>query len=156
MRRTDTLRGALHARSRLLALIMFVAILAACGQGSSGAAPADLDASLGRGVVDSEAADEAGAGGEEAASGGGPQAPEPNALPAEQRIIKTGEIAIEVDRVATALARVRALAVELGGYVGDSQAGTLDQSATVTLRIPANRFGDALIALRAGRYVADR
>lgn len=148
MRPTDTPLRAFQSRSRLLAVIALVAILAACGQGGAGGGAADLDSGFGRGVVDGEAVDEAGAGGEEVGAGGGPEAPEPNALPAEQRIIKTGEIAIEVERVATALARVRALAIELGGYVGDSQAGTLDQSATVTLRIPASRFGDALIELR--------
>lgn len=153
MRRTDTPRRAFRARPRLLALIAFVAILAACGQGSAGAAPEDFDRDLGRSVFEGDALDEAAdTGGEATADGGpevgGPEAGVPNALPAQQRIIKTGEIAIEVERVATALARVRALAVELGGYVGDSHAGTLDQSATLTLRIPASRFGDALIALR--------
>lgn len=150
MRRTDTPRRAIRVRPRLLALIAFVAILAACAQGGAGGAdgaPAAFDADLGRTVVEGEALDEAAARDGEVNSGGGPEVSVPNALPAEQRIIKTGEIAIEVERVATAVARVRALAVELGGYVGDSQAGTLDQSATLTLRIPANRFADALIEL---------
>ena len=39
------------------------------------------------------------------------------------------------------------MAVTLGGYVGGAQAGTLDQSATLTLRIPAARFDDALSRL---------
>ena len=153
MRQNDTPRRVFRVAPRLMALIAFVAILAACGQASSGAAPGDVDSDLGRTVFDGEAPDEAAeAGGDATAErgrdAGGPEAGVPNALPAEQRIIKTGEIAIEVERVATALARVRALATELGGYVGDSQAGTLDQSATLALRIPAGRFGDALIALR--------
>lgn len=63
---------------------------------------------------------------------------------ADQKIIKTGEISIEVPDVTKALARVRALALQLGGYVGGSQAGTRDEPATLTLRIPANRFDDAL------------
>lgn len=66
---------------------------------------------------------------------------------ADQRIIKTGEISIEVPDVVTALARVRAMAVQLGGYVGGSQAGTRDQAATLTLRIPADKFDDAIAAL---------
>ena len=65
----------------------------------------------------------------------------------ERQIVKTGEVTLEVDNVANALGRVRAMAVELGGYVGGAQAGTLDQSATVTLRIPAPRFDDALTRL---------
>ena len=42
--------------------------------------------------------------------------------------------------VGESLGRVRALAVELGGYVGGSQAGTLEDSATLTLRVPAAGF----------------
>jgi predicted small secreted protein len=66
---------------------------------------------------------------------------------ADQKIIKTGEITIEVPDVAAALGRVRAMAVEFGGYVGGSQSGTRDESATLTLRIPADRFEDALSRL---------
>jgi hypothetical protein len=82
-----------------------------------------------------------GAGGEEDG-----EAP-PLAAPIEQRIIKTGEISLEVDNVGEALGRVRSMAVELGGYVGGSQAGTLDDQATITLRIPAAGFEDALAQL---------
>jgi len=49
--------------------------------------------------------------------------------------------------VTGALVRVRAMAVALGGYVGGSQAGTKDQAATLTLRIPADRFEEALSRL---------
>jgi hypothetical protein len=66
---------------------------------------------------------------------------------AARRIVKTGEITIEVPNVAIALARVRTLALKLGGYVGGSQAGTLDQSATLTLRIPAAKFDEAIARL---------
>ena len=66
---------------------------------------------------------------------------------ADQKIIKTGDISIEVPDVMKALARVRAMALQLGGYVGGSQAGTRDQPATLTLRIPADRFDDALARL---------
>jgi len=66
---------------------------------------------------------------------------------ADQKIVKTGEISVEVPDVTAALVRVRAMAVELGGYVGGSQAGTKDQSATLTLRIPADRFEEALSRL---------
>lgn len=70
------------------------------------------------------------------------------AAPAEQRIIKTGELSIEVDDVASALTSVRTLAEQVGGYVGGSQAGTVEESATLTLRVPAARFEEALVRLR--------
>ncbi len=66
---------------------------------------------------------------------------------AARRIVKTGDITIEVPNVASALARVRTMAVQLGGYVGGSQAGTLDDRATLTLRIPADKFDDAIARL---------
>jgi hypothetical protein len=64
--------------------------------------------------------------------------------PIDRSIVKTGEITVEVPNVASALGQVRAMAVDLGGYVGGSQAGTLDERATLTLRIPSHRFDDAL------------
>jgi hypothetical protein len=66
---------------------------------------------------------------------------------ADQKIIKTGEITVEVPDVVVALGRVRAMAIDLGGYVGGSQSGTRDEAATLTLRIPADRFEDALSRL---------
>jgi Domain of unknown function (DUF4349) len=65
----------------------------------------------------------------------------------QRQIVKTGEVTIEVSNVSTAVGKVRALAVSLGGYVGDSQSGSGTAAATLTLRIPADRFDDALVAL---------
>src|SRR5207247_303832 len=56
-------------------------------------------------------------------------------------------VTIEVTSVPTSVGKVRALAVSLGGYVGDSQSGTGTQAATLTLRIPADKFDDALAEL---------
>lgn len=86
--------------------------------------------------------------GEDAAGGGTGDGDQPASL-ADRRIIKTGEMTVEVQQVAAAVGRVRALALALGGYVGSSQSGTLGESATLTLRIPADRFEDALARLRA-------
>lgn len=79
------------------------------------------------------------------------------AAPIEQRIIKTGEISLEVTGVPETVARVRALALELGGYVGGSQAGTRDESATLILRLPAPRFDEALARLHQldGEVIAE-
>jgi hypothetical protein len=66
---------------------------------------------------------------------------------AQRQIVKTGEVTVEVTNVPTAVGRVRALALSLGGYVGDSQSGSGTAAATLTLRIPADRFDDALAAL---------
>ena len=89
--------------------------------------------------------------------GGGPPAEEGLAAPIEQRIIKTGEVSVEVTDVGAAVGHVRTLALEVGGYVGGSQAGSSDESATLTLRVPAAAFDEALEGLRAleGEVVAE-
>ena len=80
--------------------------------------------------------------------GNGAEPPSGNFAPIEQRIIKTGEVGLEVDDVAVVVAQVRAMAVELGGYVGGSQAGTRDEPAHVSLRVPAERFDELLSRLQ--------
>jgi len=76
---------------------------------------------------------------------------------ADRRIVKTGEITLEVPTVSSAVGVVRALALDLGGYVGGSSAAEADASATLTLRIPADRFDEALDRLRAleGTVIAE-
>lgn len=122
-----------------LALVL-AATLAACGSQAAGDAAIPEGREGGEVPAASAAAQQPGQG----LSGG--EAP-PLAAPIEQRIVKTGEVTLEVDNVGEALGRVRAMAVELGGYVGGSQAGTLDDRATLTIRIPAATFEDALARL---------
>jgi hypothetical protein len=128
----------------LAVLVAIGAILAACASGGGGA----LDAA----AAPSAAADARLGALEQQKSGPAPGAATTDAtnqyaVSVEQRIVKTGEVTLEVSSVADASGRVRAMVVTLGGYVGGAQAGTLDESATLTLRIPAARFDDALSRL---------
>ena len=140
-----------------LAFLLLIVIVVACSSqagiqaavpGASAAAADREEAGLGAGE-DPAASD--------ATTGGGPTSGEGNAAPIEQRIIKTGEVSVEVADVQAAVGRVRAFVLELGGYVGGSQAGSSDQGATLTLRIPAARFDEALAQLRDldGEVVAE-
>ncbi|HEX5040980.1 MAG TPA: DUF4349 domain-containing protein [Candidatus Limnocylindria bacterium] len=125
------------------ALVILALLLAACGSGGAqtgASAPAAASDGGDQGRVP------AASGGAGQESGGGEQ-PAGDFAPVEQRIIKTGEVGLEVDNVAGILAQVRVLAVELGGYIGGSQAGTLDESASITLRVPAARFDELLTRL---------
>ncbi len=126
--------------------VILMVALAACGATGSGDA-AIGDELLGGAPVPAASAaaageDEGGAPVEDREDG----AP-PLAAPIEQRIVKAGEITLEVAQVGEAIGRVRALTTELDGYVGGSQAGTLDDRATLTIRIPAARFDEALAVL---------
>jgi len=129
--------------SAAIALLLLTLVLVACGSSAGPAAqPAGGDDV---GLPAASAAAEEAEGGSGASAG--PEAPAGDPAPIEQRIIKTGEVGVEVDNVAVMLARVRAMADELGGYVGGSQAGTLEESATITVRIPAARFDEMLSRL---------
>jgi hypothetical protein len=132
-------RRALHAA---LAALVLLFLLAACSSGG---------ASTGLPLAADQPGDARDAAAVPAAAGAGTNSesapPDAAEASAERKIVKTGEITLRVPNVANALASVRATALQLGGYVGGSQAGTLDDSATLTLRIPAARFDDALAAL---------
>ncbi len=152
----------------VLAALLVAVLLAACAASVPGAAakpgtdagtPRDVGGPLGEqppGIGD-------GFGGE----GGGT---DPDTALADRKIIKTGEITIEVSDVVVALGKVRALALELDGYVGASQIGgpypypypyeqgpdgvredapVFTGSASLTLRIPADRFDEAITRLHA-------
>ncbi len=68
----------------------------------------------------------------------------------DARIIRTGTIQLEVTDVAAALVSARNGIRGMGGYVGASQTENVDDQpyATITYRIPADRWEDALDLLR--------
>jgi hypothetical protein len=118
-----------------IGLATLLLVLAACAGGSA-AAPSGANGNDDRGPFP------AASGGDEQ---GGSQDPTSGFEDlSERKIIKTGEITLEVDTVATAVGQVRAMAQDLGGYVGGSSSGGADEAATLTLRIPADRFDAAL------------
>ena len=66
-------------------------------------------------------------------------------------VIRTGMATVEVDSVEAAVARVQRLAVQLGGYVGNTSVSMGDEerrTATIELKIPATRFDQAVSGLR--------
>ena len=65
----------------------------------------------------------------------------------DRSIIKTGEITVEVENVPRDRGEVRALALELDGFISNSFQGEVEEAATLTMRIPADRFEDAIAAI---------
>ena len=68
----------------------------------------------------------------------------------DRKIIRTGQITLEVADIGKAMDEVAAIANELGGYVVSSnRSGNEDNnSGRVSIRVPANRFNDAFAKLR--------
>ena len=127
----------------VLAVILILGVvLAACSSGSAAqAAPSAGPAGGGGNPVPAEPADNGGKGqGLDYGVGGD------GALAdiAERKIVKTGEITLQVPGVGAAVGELRAVALSLDGYVSDSRTGGEHDSATVMLRIPADRFDQAL------------
>ena len=143
----------IERRSRWLRLGMGVAAvalaLAACG--SSGAALAPVDDAL-SGNDDYQAAPSA-APAAPVDAGGAPGRGGDNAAPAlrdDLKVVYTGSLQLVVDDLPAALAKAKAAVLATGGYVGASEeSNDGEQSvATITYRIPASRWEDAIADLR--------
>ena len=104
----------------------------------------------------------AGGGGEvpiaSAAPSAGPAAPDEQPATPDQvgqliddaKIVRTGTIELQVADVTVALTSARDGIRAMGGYIGSSQTQTIDESpiATITYRVPVERWEDALDLLR--------
>jgi hypothetical protein len=80
------------------------------------------------------------------------KAPVANVDTAPSMIIRNGQASIEVDKLDPAVAKIRQLAAQLGGYIGNtSMLGGHDQvrTATLEMKIPAPRFDQALNGLNS-------
>lgn len=65
-------------------------------------------------------------------------------------VIHNGQASVEVDKIDPAIVKLRQLAAQLGGYIGNSSmSGGREQvkSATLELKIPAQRFDQAINGL---------
>jgi tetrahydromethanopterin S-methyltransferase subunit G len=138
-RRSRPRGGAVHPAaivSGLPILVLLAVLLAACGAGSAPQAGAT--------VAGEPAASADGGNGEPAGGGAGQGDGVPFADLVDRKIIKTGEVTLEVPRVGAAIGEVRAMAASLRGYVAGSRAGSSDETATLELRVPADAFDEAL------------
>jgi hypothetical protein len=135
----------------LLASIGLAGILAACGSAASTSAPAEN-----RGLAAAPAAtagsavfgDENSAGGSGDGTSGNPA--KLYAPGQDQLIIKTGTLVLQVTDIDAGLAAATHQIDALGGYVSGSDRSGDGESAqaSITFRIPAARWDDALTGLR--------
>jgi Domain of unknown function (DUF4349) len=147
----------------LVALVTVILILGACAGSSASQAPAAEPGELGA-VGGAVPAPSGAASAAPAAPDGGSGEGDGVGAPIDDaRIIRTGTIDLEVADVARSLAAARDGIRALGGYIGASETASIDDSpiATVTYRIPVERWEDALDLLRGisgpgTRVVAER
>ena len=132
----------------ILTLLAISALAAAC---ATGAAPAPAGGAGGEvgSVVDGRTGFDQGAG-PAATAGPAEGSGDDSAARDETLVVKTGTLDLEVKDFDASLARARTAIIGLGGYISGSQmAFDGDRPyASITYRIPAARWDDALVALK--------
>lgn len=85
------------------------------------------------------------------AQGGGNQKGNPRERDVGRKLIRNGEVSIEVRDFDVAARKSAEIAKSFGGYVADSQAAGegRHRHGSLTIRVPASRFDEALAGLRA-------
>jgi len=136
-------RRSLPARP-LVGLLLVALAVAACAGGAAQLVP--IGAPVPEQGRDSFVEDGAGP-----TVGGDTTADDTTAVRDDAKIIRTGQLQLQVADVAGATARARAAIAAIGGYIGSSQISREgdDIFATVTYRIPSDRWDEGLEALRA-------
>jgi uncharacterized protein DUF4349 len=138
----------IRSTSALIGIAVLASVLAACGGGAS----APILSTVGNAVPAASAGAAAGEGTGQAAASAAPRpAGGVGAAVDDAKIIRTGTIDLEVRDVPVALRTARDGIRALGGYVGASNTSNSDEGhpiATITYRIPADRWEDALDLLR--------
>jgi uncharacterized protein DUF4349 len=151
--------------SLILASLLILSIVALVGCASGGAATLST---VGNPVPPGDAEAYGGAAASaapSAANAPGGEQPKPDQvgqLVDDAKIVRTGTMELQVADVTVALTAARSGIRAMGGYIGASQTQSFDDSpiATVTYRIPVDRWEDALDLLRGltgkgGKVVAE-
>jgi hypothetical protein len=157
-------RGGRRAFEAISILVVSLVVVG-CGGGSISARLSPVGAPVDGGAP-SAAASQAPAPRDGDSSGGSGEVPEgaagdPYSAPRDDlKIVYTGSLQLVVDDLAASLAKAKAAVLATGGYVGASQeSNDGDRSvATITYRIPATRWEDAIGDLRglATKVVAEQ
>jgi hypothetical protein len=155
------MRTSPHARAMFTMAGLGIAVvvaLAACSNAATSAPAGDTSIDPTRSVAGgfdaaaSAALPESGSNADQglpAASGEPANPADPALAVTDADIVRTGSISIEVPKIDPALDAVRTAILGLGGYVSDSdQSNSPDQeAASVTYRVPVDRWQDALDAV---------
>src|SRR5262245_1490213 len=146
------------ARSTLVfpALIALAALAVACGSGSGpfgGATGGRAAPSAAPAFGGAPGPKNPGTGDEQSAASAGPGQPGGNdqlAVVDDTKIVRTGSVQMTVADVTQALAKGRDAIRSFGGYIGESDQERSGDTlvATITYRIPVDRWEDALAAIR--------
>jgi hypothetical protein len=137
-------------------LAVIAGMLAACaGAAAPAASPAGMAAPTARNGISGAPPTGAPAPGDDETGGGDPAAP--GAPVVDAKIVRTGNLTLQVEDVAVAVSSAGAAIERLGGYVGASRQALDDDRpvAQITYRIPSDRWDEALAGFRRQGKVLD-
>ena len=148
--------AAIHRRAFRPLVLCTVGMLAACGRGENVTMPTtEQSAQARKQSAASDMAQSRVAAAPVMQAPAPPPAPQPPQSPqggsTVTMIIRTGHAVIEVDSLEVAIAAVHRMATALGGVVGNTSLASGEyqvRSATIELRIPSQRFNEALEGLK--------
>lgn len=133
-----------------LAIMIFLALLTACGSAASrtGSSAPEAPLPAGRQVEADSGEQSAGEGGAQPAADYR-SATQQNAAQTQRLVIQTAEVSLLVADVVQAEAQARQIATRFGGYVLGLQTSGDDENrqTTITMRVPAQQFDATLNAL---------
>ena len=141
-----SIRGAAGHRSVLLLVVITAVVAVACASGAAASPAPAAGGGAGAPIVGGQEAPAAAPSAGPAQAGSGTDA----AFNDGAKIIRTGQLQLEVTDVTKALLAARTAIQGVGGYIGASQQyqDGEDTVATITYRIPADKWETALDALR--------
>ncbi|GAA0558918.1 DUF4349 domain-containing protein [Actinomadura livida] len=136
-------------------VLLLAGVLAACGGGgdsgsesadSAARAPAATSGDRDAGAGSAERAPEGA--GEGAGAGAGPGAEKPRApLTAAREVVHTASLRVRAEDVNASAAKAKQLVTGAGGYVERESSRTEPPRSEITLKIPADRYGELLNTL---------
>ncbi|WP_369147163.1 DUF4349 domain-containing protein [Streptomyces sp. R44] len=144
------------ARTRTAAAVLLTAslVLTGCGAGATDTAASD---GKGGGMAAAKPADGTAEGAADSASGAAGKPA--STVPAQQHVIRTAELSVEVKDAAKALAAARRVTTDAGGHVENETTERVDDSrltSLIVLRVPQERYDSVLTELAGAGKLLDR
>jgi len=135
---------------RLIPILVFALALAACGGATASSTAEQAPGAPMVAPAMDAVAPAAGGGATALEAGGAPQNAPSGQQDFGRLVIKSADLSLQVDSAREAETSVRAIVARLGGYVVKVQTSGSDEdlSSTITFRVPAARFDEALAGVQ--------
>ncbi|MFJ3586684.1 DUF4349 domain-containing protein [Streptomyces sp. NPDC090127] len=141
-----------------MALLTVSLALTGCAGGASDSGADRQGMNAAKPAEGAEGAADQGYEADKGAGGGAAEAKKPSAAPAQQHVIRTAELAVEVEDATKALATARRVTEDAGGHVATESTERIDDThvtSRIVLRVPQGSYASVLAELAgAGKLLS--